>query len=138
MKARGFVVSERGGEPQAGVAVLAVWCQDGEQRPAGLLVSDDAGYVSFDLADREATGELRLEVLEDGASANGDGRRGATVRVARDGDGRAPVGGDPVVLTVDPATVRRPSPVTRPSVQAPDARDWELSPTSFVTPRKID
>src|SRR5262249_2755981 len=42
-----------------------------------------------------------------------------------------------VVLRVDSARVETVATPARPAVQEPDARDWELSPASFGTPRTV-
>jgi hypothetical protein len=139
MKARAFVVSKETGEPISGVAVTATWRMDGEKVPVALLASDEAGYVSFDVADQ--VGELFLEASPGDVGEPGASNGHACVQVKGAGKAEQNVttglSEDPVVLAVDPLTIRRPKTVTRPAVQSPDVRDWELSPTSFVTRRSI-
>jgi hypothetical protein len=134
-KARGFVIDESG-RPAPGVAVLAsVELDDGRKLPVGMLASDAAGYVSFDLRDAISQGppvQVHLTPVGDAA---------ATVTIATGLD-------VPFLLQVSgqrrtdcddgghagPAAARRSD---LPAVQRPDPLDWKLSPGSFVADRPI-
>ncbi len=74
-KIRGFVVDKSTGTPLQGVVVLDVAQPDENvQFPLGMLVSDSAGYVLFDLGPVAATRLKRLWV-----EASGDGNNRAEV-----------------------------------------------------------
>ncbi|HWP34781.1 MAG TPA: hypothetical protein VNM66_04215 [Thermodesulfobacteriota bacterium] len=124
-KIRGFVLDKATGKPLRGVEVSAVAELDGGRRiPLGLLASDAAGYVSFDLGDLAETPAVRtLQV-----AANGD--EAARVDLAvEDATGAT---GLRFLLKVDAKLAAPPhAPANLPSVQRPDVTDWELSPGSF-------
>lgn len=131
-KARGFVVDEAG-RPAAGVPVAgSVELADGRTEPLGVLASDTAGYVSFDLA-RAGNGAAPVRVH---LTPVGDVAPALTF----DLENKAPEA--PFVLRVpahdgpegECGCGTRPD---LPAVQSPDPVDWELSPGSFVTPRTI-
>jgi hypothetical protein len=136
-KARGFVLNKDTGEPLAGVNVVARGEHEGRTISLGMLTTDDGGYVSFDLTglvDEAALPRVSLEVVGEPdaiATAFTGGKNGARPVSLTDGSGA-------VVLHVDPARVQiAASGPFRPAVQAADARDWELSPASFVNRRRL-
>ena len=137
MKARGFVLNRDTGEPVCGVNVVARAKRNGTTTSLGLLTTDEAGYVSFDLSgvvDPTALEGVSLEVVgqpDSAARAGGEELNGERPASVLSTDGA-------VVLRVDPARVETLAKPARPAVQQPDARDWELSPASFVTPRTVE
>ena len=136
VKARGFVLARDTGEPVPGVNVVARAKRNGTTTSLGLLTTDEAGYVSFDLSggvDSTVLEEVSLEVVGHSDST------AAGVGEEFNGEGRASVlsTDGAVVLRVDPACVETVATQARAAVQGPDVRDWELSPTSFVTPRTV-
>ncbi|WP_043688085.1 carboxypeptidase-like regulatory domain-containing protein [Streptomyces xylophagus] len=134
MKARGFVLHQDTGRPVSGVNVVARARVNGTENSLGLLTTDEAGYVSFDLPG-VVDGTVSLEIVGEpdsaatvaGAEQASDGRQRASVTSADSA----------VVLRVDPTRLGRGATPARPAIQAPDTRDWELSPASFVTPRTL-
>ena len=136
MKARGFVLNRDTGEPVSGVNVVARAKRNGTTTSLGLLTTDEAGYVSFDLSG--VVGSTALE----GVPLEVVGQPGSAVTVAGEElNGERPASvpstDGAVVLRVDPARVETVATPARPAVQEADARDWELSPASFVTPRTV-
>jgi hypothetical protein len=94
--------------------------------PVGMLVSDSAGYVSFDLTELHEAG-LTLRRLWLCPSND----TGARIDIARNCllMGEA---GLHFVLEVDARSMaRRGSPTSLASVQNPEAADWKISPHSF-------
>jgi hypothetical protein len=128
-KLRAFVLERDGGAPAEGVTVLAKRKIEGDSEEiVGVLASDAAGYVSFDLGENGADGveELWLEAADE-----------PDARVAIADPTRRTPSGDVAVLAVSPRSRDRRPAAARVSVQRPDLRDWELSPKSFVAPREL-
>jgi hypothetical protein len=135
-KLRGFVLEHDTARPAAGVVVtVALETAGGEAQRLGVLASDRAGYVSFDLG---ALAGAHAVVVHVWVWAVAD----ESYRV----DCLRRPGGDEAPLThvhealVEPCFVL-PVPraiaagtgasIALPSVQAPDVADWKLSPYSF-------
>lgn len=129
-KLRGFVLDRASGRPVPGV-VVAVRIEPDQKvyTNLGLLVSDSAGYVAFDLAPYLARFTARPVAIW--VRAIGD--YGASQRVETRLDTEE--FGYDFLIRVDARTIRRLSngSVQLPSVQSPDLTDWEISPHSFVT-----
>lgn len=158
-KVRCFVIDDTTGEPRGGVAVSLTADGDSGPRVLGLLVSDRAGYLAFDLSNTGlAAGETalwltplgepksRLEVM-----AQPSGTSAAAGASATHVDGR------PDAHSSAPPSTSSPSPLcfpfllrvksasattsgqdgcgtaVLPAVQSPDPCDYRLSPGSFVT-----
>jgi hypothetical protein len=128
-RARGFVIDRESGDPLPGVVVVAVAERDENVAvPVGILVSDSAGYLSFDLTEPHEAG-LTLRRLW--LCPFNDSR--ARVDIARNCllAGEA---GLHFVLEVDARSVaKRGSPTSLASVQNPVAADWKISPHSLST-----
>lgn len=141
MRARGFVVAADTGSPVEGVGVVAKARGDVAERTLGLLSSDSAGYVSFDLSGGPAdvpSESVWLEVVghpEVRASIVDRDREASAI----DGELALATNGAVAVLQVAPSVVSTSgAAVPLPSVQGtPDDRDYAISPNSFVSPRKL-
>jgi hypothetical protein len=126
-KLRAFVVERASGRPASGVTVVAKAQYGGITATIGVLSSDSAGYVSFDISQWVDGEKVWLELA-------GQQEPAAVVVTPTGGDGA-----QPVVLQVEAAKhVRLERRNRRPSVENPDVRDWEISPTSFVTQPAIE
>lgn len=125
-KLRAFVIQRGSGEPVSGVTVLAKAGSSGGTATLGVLSSDHAGYVSFDVSQAADADELWLEL------ANAP-RSKAVLATPGGSDGAGPL-----VLEVDAADLAGGSRNRQPSIESPDVRDWELSPNSFVQPSAIE
>jgi hypothetical protein len=161
-KIRCFVIGRRLGLPLPRVTVaLAIETDSGLPVPAGLLMSDTCGYVSFDIGDLEVPGgikavwlipvsepESRINILDriDGrralpSSTDGPRTRYARARpstsVANDNASSGPF----MILVDDGATggagVESCGGFALPSIQNPDPCDYKLSPKSFVNVRSL-
>src|SRR5215210_494340 len=65
LKARGFVIDKDSGYPLPGVVIVAVAEPDaGGTLTLGMLISDHAGYVSFDLDSLHELGVTNLRSLK--------------------------------------------------------------------------
>lgn len=146
-KVRGFIIDKDTGHPLPGVVISAVAEPDKDVHiPLGILVSDVAGYVAFDLKRLQELDVPRLEHLW--LYAAGD----ETIKidlVVGNKDKASDIG---IKTAVFPASLLTPvnfsSPfwfkvdarlasqgnnrINLPSIQNPDLVDWELSPYSFA------
>ncbi|RVX40773.1 hypothetical protein EDD27_3198 [Nonomuraea polychroma] len=154
MRARSFVISRTTGQPVAGAPITAKARQGGVVTTLAMLASDDVGYVSFDLPDDQEWSDVWLEAVgdpqarsflltsgdvgktkADGSKGEGNGNRTAPAKPTED---TVDFDRTVSVLQVDPAILSLERSSTLPSIQgSPDARDYSLSPASFLTPRKI-
>lgn len=152
-KARAFIVDKSSGHPLPGVVILAAAelttaePDDNLKIPLGMLVSDAAGYVSFDLKCLGEWGTLPLKHLW--LCAVGDETAKIDLVMShKDKAGEIDmkavehsVGLHPSVnfcfpfwLKVDARLATQGNPhINLPSIQNPDPCDWELSPYSFTT-----
>lgn len=139
-KVRGFVIDKDSGLPVAGVAVLGtVELEDGRELPVGMLASDAAGYVSFDL--REAIQDVSPTHVH--VKVVGTDPAEATLSC----DGGASGIDLPFLLRVHGETCackngghassQAGGRADLPAVQSPDALDWRLSPSSFTTSNPV-
>jgi hypothetical protein len=127
-KLRGFVLDRTTGTPAKDVVVKATSeVDDGIFVNLGLLVSDVAGYVSFDVSQYLGAFTPRPKHLWVEAVADPGSRRDVASDLSK------PSTSYEFLLTVNSnlATSRRGR-VGLPSIQNPDPLDWDLSPHSFV------
>ena len=128
-KARGFVVDKKTSQPLKGVIVLAVLeytpsgsSQQGFAIPLGMLASDTAGYVSFDVTNSiglAATSQsVHLWVYPLRAEQS---KQDVMTQLT---------GGFQFLIQVD-AALSSPSVAGLPAIQNPDYLDWQISPHSF-------
>ena len=123
---RAFVLDQHTGRPVARVPVMAVaQTKDGRRLPVGVLATDQAGFVSFDVSKLKTAGGLaHLWVYRAGDEATGVD--------ALEADRLAP-GGDLYILTELPppgAPIPRPP---LPSIQGAEPDRCFVSPNSFFT-----
>lgn len=128
-RVRGFVIDRESGHPVPGIVVVAVADRDENVAvPVGMLVSDSAGYVSFDLAELHETGQTlrRLWIYPSNTIAS-------KIDIARN---CLLAGEDGLHFLLEVDRLSRPQVQTPPSlasVQSPGPADWRWSPHSFST-----
>ena len=145
LKARGFVLDKKTHRPLAGVAVCATAeMADGPSLLLGMLMSDGAGYVSFDLSHARALVGASLKhlwIAVVGVDANRVDLLAAAATIGAPMTThvpeRPPLELFPFVLYAEAVRERSCGANQLPSVQTPDLRDWELSPYSFTVRREI-
>lgn len=127
-KLRGFVISKSTGLPLPNVSVLfqSVTVDNAKEKvsPLGLLVSDTAGYLSFDLSlfdPKSLPPQVRI-------TATGDKKLLVDVRLSEVDFARPSAN---FVLEADGAKVKNTATTNLPSIQNPDDLDREISPYSF-------
>jgi hypothetical protein len=125
---RAFVLDRKTGRPLPGVPILAtVETKDGQQIPLGVLASDHAGFVSFDLKHLAAIADNVAQVSVHSLGDEAKPIDISTIDQLAYGSGVIPILTDP--LPVDPHIPRQ----QLPSTQGLDPGKWFISPNSFFT-----